>query len=98
MTTHLSTLFFVTSAALSDKTESSFNLFFSLLFCLIAVGNKAKKDRQNNTDNKPLVVAKPNVVLDSRKIETVTESNVESDLARVTLSDANELNITAASG
>lgn len=71
-------------------------MFFSLLFYLIAVGHRAKKDKQNNTDNKPLVIVNP--VLDISKIETVKESNVESDLAKVSLNDSSELNITAASG
>lgn len=71
-------------------------MYFSLLFYLIAVGHRAKKDKHNNTDNKPLIVEKP--VLDISKIETVKESNVESDLAKVSLNDSSELNITAASG
>lgn len=64
----------------------------SLLFSLIAVGlNRAKKDKQNSSENKPLVIAKP-IVFNDNKIQTVTETNIESDLEKITLNE------TAASG
>jgi hypothetical protein len=57
-----------------------------------AVGlNRAKKDKQNSSENKPLVIAKP-IVFNDNKIQTVTESNIESDLEKITLNE------TAASG
>lgn len=57
-------------------------LIFLSIILSIAVGYKAKKDKQ---ENNPLVVAKSNV-LDSRKIETITE-DVESKLENITLNE-----------
>lgn len=68
-----------------------------MLFYLIAVGHRAKKDKQNNNENKPLIVAKP-TDLRNNKFQTITESNVESDLEKITLNDIIEPIVTPASG
>lgn len=66
----------------------------SLWFYFLAVGHRAKKDKQNNIENKPLVVAKP-IAYNNNKIQTIMESDVESKLENVTLSETIE---TPASG
>lgn len=68
-----------------------------MLFYLIAVGNRAKKDKQNNLENNPLVVAKP-IVLNSNKIQTIDsqEADLEQSIENINL---NDMTIeTAASG
>lgn len=65
-----------------------------ILSYLIAVGHRAIKDKQNNNENKPLVIAKP-IVLNNNKIQTISDNDIESKLEKITLNETNE---TAASG
>jgi hypothetical protein len=70
---------------------------FSLSLVLITVG-KARKDKQETFENKPLVIAKP-IVLNDNKIQTVTESDaLESKIEKIALNDTNDTNDTPASG
>lgn len=68
-------------------------LFFLLCFILIAVGVKAKKDKQNDFDNNPLVIAKPKpIVLKDSKMQSVKETDevIDKKLESLTLKDTNE--------
>lgn len=61
-------------------------------FILIAVGLKAKKDKQNNVENIPLVIAKPIVLKDNKSLSVVKESDdvVDKKLESLTLNESNE--------
>lgn len=65
--------------------------FFVVLF-LIAVGLKAKKDKQNNVENKPLVIAKPIVLNENKSLSVVKESDdvIDNKLESLTLNESNE--------
>jgi hypothetical protein len=53
---------------------------------------KAKKDKQNNVENKPLVIAKPIVLNENKSLSVVKESDdvVDKKLESLTLNESNE--------
>jgi hypothetical protein len=62
-----------------------------------SVGLKAKKDKHNDFDNKPLVIAKP-IVLKDNKIQSVVKENDEVIVKKLESLALNETNDTAVVG